>query len=56
MSYYIVYSKKVTRKLEKMGFVVIAVEPNIKYPDRAVYKFEDTAELRKAIFPLINRN
>ena len=35
--------------------VVAAVEPNIKYPDRAVYKFEDTAELRKAIQPLINR-
>ena len=33
MSYYIVYSKKVARELEKMGFIVIAVEPNIKYPD-----------------------
>jgi len=55
MSYYIVYSKKVARELERLGFVVVMVEPNTKYPDRAVYKFEDTAELRKAIFPLINR-
>ena len=55
MNYYVVYSKKVARELERKGFVVAAVEPNTKYPDRAVYKFEDTAELRRAIFPLINR-
>ncbi len=55
MNYYIVYSKKVARELERQGFVVSIVEPNTKFPDRVVYKFEDTAALRKAIVPLINR-
>lgn len=55
MNYYVVYSKKTARELERQGFVVLKVEPNIKYPERVVYKFEDTAELRKAIQPLINR-
>ena len=55
MNYYVIYSKKVARELEKQGFVVLKVEPNTKYPERVVYKFEDTAELRRAIQPLINR-
>lgn len=55
MSYYIIYSKKVARELERSGFAVIKMEPNIKYPDRMVYFFEDTVELRRAIQPLINR-
>ena len=55
MNYYVIYSKKTARELEKQGFVVLKVEPNIKFPERVVYKFEDTAELRRAIFPLINR-
>ena len=54
MLYYIVYSKKVARELERAGFVVQKVEPNIKYPNRAVYFFEDTPELRRVIYPLIN--
>lgn len=55
MLYYIVYSKKVARELERQGFVVQKVEPNEKYPTRAVYFFEDTAEFRRAIYPLINK-
>lgn len=55
MNYYVVYSKKTARELERQGFIVLKVEPNIKYPERVVYKFEDTVELRKAIQPLINR-
>ena len=55
MNYYVVYSKKVARELERQGFIVLKVETNTKYPTRAVYKFEDTAELRSAIQPLINR-
>ena len=55
MLYYIVYSKKVANKLERQGFKVLKVEPNIKNPARAVYFFEDTAELRAALLPLITR-
>lgn len=55
MLYYVVYSKKVARELERQGFIVQKVESNIKYPTRAVYFFEDTAELRRAIYPLINK-
>lgn len=55
MMYYVVYSKKVANKLERLGFIVQKVEPNKKYPDKAVYLFEDTAELRAAILPLIQR-
>ena len=55
MLYYIVYSKKVARELERQGFIVQKIEPNTKYPSRAVYFFEDTVELRRAIYPLINK-
>lgn len=55
MFYYIVYSKKVARELERKGFIVQKIEPNIKDSTRAVYFFEDTPALRKAIYPLINR-
>lgn len=55
MSYYVVYSKKVARELERQGFVVKRVEPNTKDPARVVYLFDDDAELRRAISPLINR-
>ena len=55
MLYYVVYSKKVANKLERLGFKVLKVEPNIKDPSRAVYFFEDTAELRAALLPLITR-
>lgn len=55
MLYYVVYSKKVANKLEHMGFKVLKVEPNRKYPEKAVYLFEDTADLRAAILPLINK-
>ena len=55
MLYYIVYSKKVANKLERMGFTVLKVEPNYKDPKRAVYIFEDTPKFREAILPLITR-
>lgn len=55
MLYYVVYSKKVANKLEHMGFKVLKVEQNRKYPEKAVYLFEDTADLRAAILPLINK-
>lgn len=55
MLYYVVYSKKVTRELERLGFKVQKIEPNIKDPTRAVYFFEDTPELRAALLPLITR-
>jgi len=55
MLYYVVYSKKVANKLEHMGFKVLKIEPNYKYPNRAVYFFEDTVELREAILPLIHK-
>lgn len=55
MFYYVIYSKKVANKLERLGFKVIKIEPNYKDPTRAVYFFEDTPELREAILPLIHK-
>ena len=39
MLYYIVYSKKVARELERQGFVVQKVEPNKKYLDKKIIKY-----------------
>lgn len=49
MNFYPVFSRKLTRKLEKLGFIVVKMTPNNKYPDKIVYFFEETPELRKAV-------
>ena len=55
MLYYVIYSRRVTRELEKLGFKVLKIEQNIKDPTRAVYFFEDTPELRAALTPMITK-
>lgn len=55
MLYYVIYSKRIANALERLGFPVQKVEPNIKNPSHAVYLFEDTAEFRKALLPLITK-
>lgn len=49
MALYPVFSRKLTRKLERRGFTVIKMAPNYEYPDKIVYYFEETPELRKAV-------
>ena len=49
MNLYPVFSRKLTRKLEKRGFNVVKMAPNHEYPDKTVYYFEETLELRKAV-------
>lgn len=49
MTLYPVFSRKLTRKLERRGFVVVKIAPNRKAPGMSVYYFEETVELRKAV-------
>lgn len=49
-----VFSRKLTRKLERRGFVVVKMAQNRNFPDKTVYYFEETPELRKAVNELIN--
>jgi len=54
MTLYPVFSRKLTRKLEKKGFLVVKIAPNRQYPEKMVYYFEETPELRQAVTLLIN--
>lgn len=49
MTLYPIFSRKLTRKLERRGFVVVKIAPNRRYPNLNVYYFEETVELRKAV-------
>lgn len=46
---YIVFSKRLAKTLNKMGFETKAEKPNKSRPEYNVYYFADTAELRAAI-------
>ena len=49
MTLFPVFSRKLTRKLEKRGFIVIKMDTNHDFPDKMVYYFEETPELRRAV-------
>ena len=49
MTLYPIFSRKLTRKLERRGFVVVKIAPNRRFPNQNVYYFEETPELRKAV-------
>lgn len=52
MSLFPVFSRRLTRELEKRGFKVIKMAPNKNYPQYVVYYFEETPELRQAVIEL----
>lgn len=52
MTLFPVFSRKLTRKLESLGFMVVKMAPNKKYPNLMVYYFEETPELRRAVVEL----
>lgn len=49
MKDYIVFSKRLAKTLNKMGFETIKTAPNKMRPEYQVYMFTDTLELRRAI-------
>lgn len=49
MTLYPVFSRRVMRQLEHKGFTVVKILPNTKFPDKNVYYFEETVELRQAV-------
>lgn len=49
MKHYIVFSLRLSKTLQAMGFTLVKVEPNRHRPNYNVYLFEDSAELREAI-------
>ena len=52
MYYFTVYMPWLARELQKRGFELLDVQPNIHNPKRAVYKFENSGELQHAIFEI----
>ena len=48
MTLYPIFSRRIVRELEKMGFKVVQIGPNRKFPNLRVYYFEETAEFRNA--------
>lgn len=50
-----VFSKRITRALERLGFEVVQIGTNTKHPDQPVYYFEETPALRKAVNELTKK-
>lgn len=46
---YIVYSHKLMRHLGELGFTPFATSPNIKFPTKVVFIYDNTEELIQAI-------
>jgi hypothetical protein len=46
---YIVYSHKLMRHLGEKGFTPFATSPNIKFPTKVVFIYDNTEELIQAI-------
>lgn len=55
MKLFPVFSRHLMRQLTKSGFTVIKVMPNYKYPEKMVYYFEETSELRQLANELISK-
>ena len=55
MKLFPVFSRHLMRQLIKSGFTVIKVMPNYKYPEKMVYYFEETSELRQLANELISK-
>ncbi len=53
MNLFPVFSRHLMRQLERKGFIVVKMAPNTKFPDKTVYYFEETPQLRQAVNELI---
>lgn len=51
--YYTVFMPWLARALQKRGFELVDVQPNYKKPEYAVYKFEDSGALQRAVFQIM---
>lgn len=47
--HYIVFSKRLAKTLNKMGYETIKTAPNKERPQYLVYMFTDTPDLRRSI-------
>ena len=53
--YFVIYTKRLARKLIEQGFECLGTEIDNKNPKYDVYLFEDTQEVRIAVKELTNR-
>lgn len=53
MKLFPVFSRHLMRQLVKSGFNIVKTMPNYKYPEKTVYYFEETPELRHLTDELI---
>lgn len=51
----IIYSKKLAYTLRQMGFKIIGVGVNEKFPQFDTYIFENTQELNEILYKLTNK-
>ena len=50
-----IYKMRLAGYLMTRGFVLLDMKPNYRFPDRNVFYFTDTAEIRQAIEQYIER-
>jgi hypothetical protein len=55
MKLYPIFSRRIARELEKMGFQVKRIAPNRQHPELLVYYFEETVALRNAAQTLFQK-
>lgn len=55
MKLYPIFSRRIARELEKMGFQVKRIAPNRQHPKLLVYYFEETVALRNAAQTLFQK-
>lgn len=53
MKLFPIFSRRIARELEKLGFQVKQIAPNRHQPELRVYYFEETVALRNAAQKLI---
>lgn len=44
-----IFSRHLMRELKRQGFVIIKTAPNYRFPNKEVYYFEATSELKEAV-------
>ena len=55
MKLYPIFSRRIARELEKMGFQVKRIAPNRQHPELLVYYFEETVALHNAAQTLFKK-
>jgi hypothetical protein len=51
----VIYSQKMAAKLMLKGFILQGMEKNSKYPNKNIFYFNDTEELKKTMNELSNK-